>query len=38
MDARPAVARARAIGGKLNFKRDMDEETKRSLFPQNYAA
>ncbi len=37
IDARPAVTRARAIGAKLNFKRDMDEETKRSLFPQNYA-
>jgi GST-like protein len=38
IDGRPAVQRARAIGGKLNFKREVDEETKRSLFPQNYAA
>jgi GST-like protein len=38
IDERPAVARARAIGGNLNFKREVDEETKRSLFPQNYAA
>ena len=38
IDARPAVARARAIGTKLEFKREMDEETRRALFPQNYVA
>jgi GST-like protein len=38
IDARPAVARARAIGTKLEFKREMDEETRRALFPQNYMA
>jgi GST-like protein len=38
IDARPAVARARAIGKDLTFKRDLDEEARRALFPQNYVA
>jgi GST-like protein len=38
IDARPAVARARAIGKDIVFKREMDEAARRSLFPQNYAA
>jgi GST-like protein len=38
IDARPAVARARAIGKDLVFKREMDEAARRNLFPQNYAA
>jgi GST-like protein len=37
IDARPAVARARAIGKDLTFKREMDEEARRNLFPTNYA-
>jgi GST-like protein len=38
IDARPAVARARTIGKDLTFKRDLDEEARRALFPQNYVA
>src|SRR6266404_5398956 len=37
IDARPAVARARAIAKDLTFKREMDEEARRNLFPTNYA-
>jgi GSH-dependent disulfide-bond oxidoreductase len=33
---RPAVQRARAIGKEVTFKGEFDEETRRSLFPQNY--
>ncbi|MFM0339826.1 glutathione S-transferase family protein [Paraburkholderia fungorum] len=36
IDARPAVARARAVGEDHAFKRVNDEETKRALFPSNY--
>ena len=36
IDARPAVARARAIGAGHAFKKEMDEETRRALFPSNY--
>lgn len=36
VDARPAVARARAIGKDHDFKKINDEETKRALFPSNY--
>ncbi len=36
IDARPAVARARAVGKDLEFKKVNDEETKRALFPSNY--
>jgi GST-like protein len=36
IDARPAVARARAIGTRLAFKREVDEESRRALFPSNY--
>jgi GSH-dependent disulfide-bond oxidoreductase len=36
IDARPAVARARAVGKDHAFKKEMDEETRRSLFPSNY--
>ncbi|MBN9090429.1 MAG: glutathione S-transferase N-terminal domain-containing protein [Reyranella sp.] len=38
IDARPAVARARAVGKDHAFKREVDEETKRALFPSNYPA
>lgn len=36
IDARPAVARARAVGENYEFKKVADEETKRALFPSNY--
>jgi GST-like protein len=36
IDARPAVARARAAGKGHAFKKDMDDETRRALFPSNY--
>ncbi|MGD0563277.1 MAG: glutathione S-transferase C-terminal domain-containing protein [Roseiarcus sp.] len=38
VDARPAVARARAVGKGHAFKKEMDEETRRALFPSNYPA
>ncbi len=37
IDARPAVAKARAVGTDHAFKKEMDEETRRALFPSNYA-
>jgi GST-like protein len=36
IDARPAAARARAVGKEHTFKSVNDEETKRALFPSNY--
>jgi len=36
VDSRPAVSKARAVGKGHAFKKEMDEETKRSLFPSNY--
>ncbi len=36
VEARPAVARARAVGKDHDFKKVSDEETKRALFPSNY--
>lgn len=36
VDARPAVARARAVGINHPFKKINDEETRRALFPSNY--
>jgi GST-like protein len=36
VDARPAAARARAVGKDHAFKKVSDEETKRALFPSNY--
>jgi GST-like protein len=38
VDTRPAVARARAVGRDHAFKKEMDEETRRALFPSNYPA
>ncbi len=38
IEARPAVARARAVGTGHAFKKENDEETKRALFPSNYPA
>jgi GSH-dependent disulfide-bond oxidoreductase len=37
VDARPAAARARTVGKDHIFKKVIDEETKRALFPSNYA-
>ncbi len=36
VDARPAVVKARNVGSDISFKTEVDEETKRALFPQNY--
>ena len=36
VDARPAVARARALAKSHEFKAVNDDETKRALFPSNY--
>ncbi len=36
VDARPAVARARAVGKDHDFKKTQDEESRRALFPSNY--
>jgi GST-like protein len=36
VDARPAAQRARAVGKGHPFKREMDEEARRALFPSNY--
>jgi GST-like protein len=36
VNARKAVERARNVGKDINFKTNFDEETQRSLFPQNY--
>jgi GST-like protein len=36
VDARPAVARARAIAAGIVYKTEMDEQAKRALFPSNY--
>ncbi|MEL6267816.1 MAG: glutathione S-transferase family protein [Pseudomonadota bacterium] len=37
INARPAVAKARAIGEGLEFKAEFDEETARAMFPSNFA-
>ena len=37
VDARPAVARARAVASDVEFKKVNDEETQRALFPSNFA-
>ncbi|MEO8628911.1 MAG: glutathione S-transferase C-terminal domain-containing protein [Betaproteobacteria bacterium] len=36
INARPAVARARAVGTNVTFKQEMDDEAKRAMFPSNY--
>ncbi|GHA18764.1 glutathione S-transferase family protein [Oceanisphaera arctica] len=33
---RPAVARARDVGKDVSFKTELDEASKRAMFPQNY--
>ena len=35
--ARPAVARARAVGSDHVFKQEMDDDAKRAMFPSNYS-
>jgi GSH-dependent disulfide-bond oxidoreductase len=35
-DARPAVPRAHAVGKDRTFKKEVDDETRRALFPSNY--
>ncbi len=37
ISARPAAMRALALKEKYTFKTEMDEESRRNLFPQNYA-
>jgi GSH-dependent disulfide-bond oxidoreductase len=36
VDARPAAQRARTVGKDHPFKREMDEDARRALFPSNY--
>ena len=36
INARPAVERARNIANDISFKSDFDEQSARSLFPQNF--
>jgi GST-like protein len=36
INARPAVAKARAVGTDHAFKQDMDDAAKRAMFPTNY--
>jgi len=36
VDARPAAQRARQVGKNHDFKQEMDEKTRRALFPSNY--
>ncbi|MGC1301484.1 MAG: glutathione S-transferase C-terminal domain-containing protein [Caulobacteraceae bacterium] len=38
VDARPAAARARAVGQDHPFKTEIDEQALRALFPSNYTA
>lgn len=38
ISARPAAAAAVALKDRHTFKTEMDEESKRAMFPQNYAA
>ena len=38
MDARPAVIRALRLKARQALKAELDEEAKRAMFPQNYAA
>ncbi|WMS43659.1 glutathione S-transferase N-terminal domain-containing protein [Acuticoccus sp. MNP-M23] len=37
VSARPAVAKARELPQRLTFKTDFDDETRRALFPSNFA-
>ena len=37
ISARPAAKAAEALGTKYTFKKDMDEDARRNLFPSNVA-
>lgn len=37
IDARPAVARARAVNTSVSLKLEFDDETQRALFPSNFS-
>ena len=36
INARPAAAKARAVGADHTFRKEMDESAKRALYPSNY--
>lgn len=36
IDARPAATRAKAVGMEHPFRKELDEEARRALFPSNY--
>jgi GST-like protein len=36
VNARPAATRARTVGTGHAFKKEVDEETRRAMFPSNY--
>ena len=36
VEARPAAARTKAVGKDHPFKKEVDEQTKRAMFPSNY--
>lgn len=38
IDARPPAQRASALRDRFTFKQEMDEESRRNMFPQNFAA
>lgn len=38
ISARPAAQRALALRDRFTFKQEMDEEARRNMFPQNFAA
>ena len=37
INARPAAAKARAVGSDHTFRKEMDESAKRALYPSNYS-
>lgn len=37
INARPAVVRARAVGSDHAFKREVDDKSRRALYPSNYS-
>ncbi|MGB3556763.1 MAG: glutathione S-transferase family protein [Jannaschia sp.] len=36
VEARPAIARVKALQSRFDFKTEMDDEAMRAMFPQNY--
>ena len=36
INERSAVAKARAVGSSHAFKKEVDDETRRAMFPSNY--